>query len=205
MNSTPSGVVREPRLQAFLASLAGALAGHAINENAAAVLNKIFDALRLPRPGSQPAAERLPVCAYLAEATGTARAYSATIASAVDDFMGLEPLLRWAPRTSGGPLASENWPSGHANAMIVGRGGLELRDDVQIGVSLLAPNVRYPDHRHDPEEVYLVLSRGRFKHGASSWFEPGIGGTFHNEPNIDHAMASDDSPLLAFWFLWSGT
>jgi quercetin dioxygenase-like cupin family protein len=120
----------------------------------------------------------------------------------VDNFVSLEPLLRWAPRVSGGPFASENWTDGHANAVIIGGSGLEPRDDVQIGVSLLAPHVRYPDHRHAAEEVYLVLSRGRFQHGASTWFEPGIGGSLHNVPNIVHAMASDHSPLLAIWCLW---
>ena len=26
-----------------------------------------------------------------------------------------------------------------------------------VGVSLMAPAVQYPDHRHPPEEVYLAL------------------------------------------------
>jgi hypothetical protein len=55
-----------------------------------------------------------------------------------------------------------------------------------------------------PEEVYLVLSPGRFQHGESGWFEPGIGGTLYNEPNIRHAMVSDGAPLLALWHLWTG-
>lgn len=72
-----------------------------------------------------------------------------------------------------------------------------------IGVSLLAPRVRYPDHNHGPEEVYLVLSPGRFQHGDVGWVEPGIGGTFHNAPGIKHAMASNEAPLLAIWCLWN--
>lgn len=31
---------------------------------------------------------------------------------------------------------------------------------------------------------------------------PDIGGTLYNKPNIKHAMASDDVPLLALWCLW---
>ena len=81
------------------------------------------------------------------------------------------------------------------------RNGLEDRDDITIGVSLLAPHVRYPDHRHAPEEIYLVLTPGRFQHGESEWFEPGPGGTLHNIPNIRHAMASGDVSLLAIWCL----
>jgi len=125
------------------------------------------------------------------------------MAALADGFAAIEPRLHWAKRPAGGPFASENWPDGHANAMIIGPVGLERRNDMQIGVSLLAPNVRYPDHNHLPEEVYVVLSPGRFKHGASDWFGRGVGGTFHNVPNVIHAMASDDVPLLAIWTLWN--
>jgi hypothetical protein len=133
-----------------------------------------------------------------------ARRHSPSIARIIDAFDAIEPRLFWAPRKASGPHASANWPEGHANATIVGPGGLEGRSDVHIGVSLLAPHVRYPDHNHSPEEVYLVLSPGRFQHGGSGWFEPGIGGVLYNEPNLQHAMASDAAPLLATWLLWQG-
>jgi quercetin dioxygenase-like cupin family protein len=87
--------------------------------------------------------------------------------------------------------------------MIVGPGGLEPRHDVWLGVSLLAPGVRYPDHTHAPEETYLVLSRGTFRQNDGPWFEPGIGGSFYNPPGILHAMRAEDEPLFAFWALWA--
>ena len=43
--------------------------------------------------------------------------------------------------------------------------------------------------------------RFRFQHGDSGWFEPGIGGSFYNTPNIKHAMASGEKPLFAIWCL----
>ena len=105
-------------------------------------------------------------------------------------------------RASGGPFASANWAEGHANSTIVGSASaLETRDDIAIGASLLAPNVRYPDHSHAPEEVYLLLTPGRFQHGDSDWMALAPGETLHNEPGIKHAMASADGPLLAFWCL----
>lgn len=102
------------------------------------------------------------------------------MARLADAFMALTPSLTWAPRSAGGPFASDSWPDGHANATIVGPKGLEDRDDLAIGASLLAPHVRYPDLSHSPEEVCLVLSPGRFQHGDSDWFKPGIGGTLYN-------------------------
>jgi quercetin dioxygenase-like cupin family protein len=88
-----------------------------------------------------------------------------------------------------------------AHAFIVGPGGLEDRDDAEIGVSLLAPNVRYPDHHHPPPEVYLAMTPGAWRKNDGPWIEPGIGGTIFNEPNVVHAMKSDSAPLFAFWCL----
>jgi hypothetical protein len=127
------------------------------------------------------------------------------VARVANAFAALEPSLLWARRAASGPFASDNWLEGHANTTVAGPKSLEDRYDLSIGASLLAPHVRYPDHNHGPEEVYLVLSPGRFQHGDSGWFEPGIGGTLYNKPNIRHAMASDDAPLLALWCLWIGT
>lgn len=177
----------------------------AIGPEAEGAIDRIYGALRAA-PGRAASGDggRLPVCRYLDGALATTRAASPSLARVADAFAALEPRFRWAPRAGGGPFASDNWPDGHANATIVGPGGLEHREDLVIGVSLLAPHVRYPDHDHSPEEVYLVLSPGRFQHGESDWFEPGIGGTLYNRPNITHAMASGGAPLLALWYLWTG-
>jgi Dimethlysulfonioproprionate lyase len=194
---------RDPRLDAFLSSVAG-FRTRSLDKEAAAFIAKIEEALQFTGGPGQCAPQQLPVCEHLSEAMATARAHSEPLARIADSFSPLVPLLFWAPRPASGPFASDNWPEGHANATIVGPGGLESRIDIHIGISLLAPHVRYPDHRHAPEEVYLVLSPGRFQHGSSPWFEPGIGGTLYNEPNIKHAMESSDAPLLALWFLWMG-
>lgn len=195
---------RDPLLQEFLTSLAAAFATSSLGAEAAAAVERIHGALQTPRPAGAVAPRRLPVCRHLAEAVATARAGSPLVARVAGAFAALEPALAWAPRAAGGPFASDNWPEGHGNATIVGPGGLEERGDLAIGASLLAPRVRYPDHRHAPEEVYLVLSPGRFQHGDSGWLTPGVGGTLHNRPGIRHAMASDEAPLLALWCLWIG-
>ena len=195
---------RPPALQAFLSSVRDALAASNLDHTGSEAIGRIYAALDRPNLPGQGEAQRRPVVAgALPVALDTARRHGTATARVADAFLAIEPLLRWAPRSAGGPHASDNWPEGHANAMIVGPGGIENRGDMQIGVSLMAPHVRYPDHTHAPEEVYLVLSPGRFQHGTSDWFEPGIGGTLYNEPGIRHAMASDAAPLFAIWLLWT--
>jgi len=113
----------------------------------------------------------------------------------------LAPSLSWY-RRPGAAADGDPFHDGHANAIIAGPGGLERRTDVMVGVSLLAPGVRYPDHRHPPEEIYVVLSAGEWRQGDGPWHEPGPGGIVHNPPHVVHAMRSGAAPLLALWFLW---
>lgn len=148
-----------------------------------------------PGPGT-----RLPVCDHLDRALAIETKHN-SLHRVANRFKEIEPLLEWRRRSSHDGSASENFTGGHANAMIIGPGGLEERRDVWVGVTLLAPNVRYPDHDHAPEEVYLVLSDGEFRQGEGEWFSPGVGGSFYNPPAIKHAMQSLDAPLFAFWAL----
>lgn len=192
------------KLSAFLRHLAKALTDSVTDSQVRTMVARLEAAADLAGSRGTAVPRRRPVCAYLHDAAETARSQSAVLADLIACFMDIEPRLEWTRRPSGGPSASDSWPEGHANATIIGAGGLETRGGLQVGVSLMAPNVRYPDHRHMPEEVYLVLSPGRFQHGDSDWWEPGIGGALYNEPNIRHAMASGDAPLLAIWSLWEG-
>jgi Dimethlysulfonioproprionate lyase len=66
---------------------------------------------------------------------------------------------------------------------------------------LMAPGIAYQDHSHPPEEVYLALSRGFWRHEAGAWHEPGLGGIFYNPRGITHAMRSSCEPFLAIWCL----
>lgn len=194
--------MRSESLQDFLDTARTAFAVHVDHPSASESLVHIFAALDTPGPMMDVSGIRLPVCTYLAEAAKTAAA-DASLRPLIDSFLRLEPDLHWRARsgdcTNAGPGFSEN----HANAYIVGPGGVERRSDVWLGMSLLAPNIRYPDHTHPPEETYLVLSPGQFMQGSGNWFEPGTGGTLYNPPGILHAMQSGAKPLLALWALWA--
>lgn len=164
-------------------------------------ISEIFGLLNEPQLLSGRSGSRLPACAYL-EAALDLEAEDPVLQQLVDRFRIIEPQLEWRRRPTYDKLtASESFIDGHANAMILGPGGIEERQDVWLGVTLLAPNVRYPDHTHTPEEVYLVLSEGEFLQGERGWFTPGVGGSFYNVPHIRHAMRSGERPLFAFWAL----
>lgn len=195
---------RAPELQAFVDAALAAYAEVVPGPEAAASLDRIAAALAAPAPRRARPGGRLPVCAHLGMALAV-RQPRPSLTRLVHAFRVIEPDLEWVRRASFDETASANFVDGHANTMILGPAGLENRTDVWLGASLLAPDVRYTDHAHAPEETYLVLSPGEFRQGDGDWFAPGVGGSFYNLPFIPHAMRSGAAPLFAFWALWAGT
>ena len=161
---------------------------------------RIFDALAARvgdiAPGSlaPPPARR-----HLRGALVRARA-APGVSVLAEAFEALEPELRWR-RRAGSEAHGRTFHDGHANADIVGPAGLERRSDVMLGASLVAPDVRYVDHRHPPEEVYIVMSEGEWYREGCGWHTPGIGGIVYNPPDAVHAMRAGNRALLAFWLL----
>ncbi|WP_429819690.1 dimethylsulfonioproprionate lyase family protein [Ensifer sp. B1-9] len=194
-------MARLDALQAFLDAAFVAFDQFAQDSRARQSIMKICEQLEAPQPLRSDIAKRLPVCGRYLDGVLATKTGRPSLDALIERFASLEPMLEWKWRSVYDHTASENFPMSHANAMIVGPGGLEDRRDLWLGVTLMAPNARYPDHDHAPEETYLVLSEGEFQHGDSEWFSPGIGGSFYNPPGIKHAMRSGEKPLFAFWAL----
>jgi hypothetical protein len=192
---------RDAALQRFTDAALAAYRARTPGPEARASLDRIAAALATPAPRRERPGSRLPVCAHL-DAALAVETGDQSLLALIETFRAIEPDLEWQRRASYDETASANFPDGHANAMILGPAGLENRNDVWLGVSLMAPSVRYTDHAHAPEETYLVLSEGEFRQGEGEWFAPGIGGSFYNPPWIKHAMRSGSAPLFAFWALW---
>lgn len=191
---------RNTVLQRFVEAAEAAFGQFALDPNARRSIGGIFKALEVPGVARLGSGSRLPVCGHLDQvlAAGTGHVGLDRLLTC---FRQVEPALQWRRRPGNDGTASGNFQDSHANAMLLGPGGLEERGDVWLGVSLMAPEVRYPDHDHAPEETYLVLSEGEFRQGEGNWFSPGIGGSFYNRPGIRHAMRSLETPLFAFWAL----
>ncbi len=197
---------RDATLQAFYDLTEAAIRRRADTcKNAGPAAQSVFDALRNNVGGkgrSKPG--RLPVCDTLESASQVAGTGPAPIPELAAALNGLSPRLQWKRRDSSQPDGT-SFHDGHANALVAGPGGLEEREDVWVGISLLAPHVRYPDHRHPPEEVYVSLAGGAWWNANMEWTTPGPGGLIYNDPNVLHAMRTEAQPLLAIWCLWVGS
>ena len=143
-----------------------------------------------------------PVCKYIPESLQIAGNQGPELKQLAAKFQSLYQQLPWHPSDRSTDKKSAFY-RGHANAVMTGHGGLEEHSSVRFGVSLIAPNIEYPNHKHPPEEGYLVISEGDWRQANGDWFHRKPGDTVHNVPNIWHAMRSGKSPLLAVWMLWT--
>lgn len=192
--------MRGAALQTMIDRLQETFVGVELSDPARAALAKLFTRLETPAAPGQPSGESLPVTALFATAL-TALQSRTDLQPLGAALAVLIPNLAWTTSKKVGPTASVGFPEAHANAMLIGPGSLEPRDDVWVGLSLMAPGTRYPDHDHAPEEVYLVLSDGAFLQGDSDWLPRQPGQTVYNTPGIRHAMRAGDQPFLALWCL----
>lgn len=184
-------MTRSPDLQAFLNAAETALGrvtgpGALIAEQVARLLGLVG------QTGGGEA--RLPVCEWIEPAIAAQHSALSPV------FAALQQRLSWGRRKTADPANAAFW-NGHANAMILGPGGLEERGDLWVGATVMAPGTLYPDHNHPPAEVYLPLSPGEWWNAEMDWTDPGIDGFIYNPPGILHAMRAGDKPFLALWFL----
>lgn len=208
---------RSAELTAFLTSLNSAIQGRScVGSDLHRITEKIMQALEVKKPSAPQEPVWLPACEYLEgalenvainasqEIEGHSHSTGAkSLVAHAQALRALAPKLAWWHRTN--ELEPDSaFAHSHANATLIGKGGLEERDDVWVGISLMGPGIEYPEHHHPPEEIYLVLSQGHWQRAGAEWFEPGIGGLVHNTPNIRHAFRSGSAPLLATWCLWNG-
>lgn len=144
--------------------------------------------------------ERFPACEWLDKTLEPYLSADDAFGQVARSIKTLEPYIGWSRRMTVAN-ASDNFLEGHANGMICGPAGIEDRPDLQLGFTIMKPDVRYPDHGHPPEEAYVLMSSGQFRQNRGSWISPGIGGGIHNRPGGIHAVRSDENPLLALWCL----
>ena len=191
--------MRAAGLQVFLDRSAEALrAARVPSERAAKASERAIGLWQMEGSPGTAAAERLPVCDWVDPALEIAsQGPRAALAQA---FRTIAPGLAWRRRASADPSDTQFW-NGHANAMILGPGGLEGRKDIWIGATVMAPGTIYADHDHPPEEVYLSLAPGEWWNAEMDWTDPGAEGAIYNPPGIRHRMRAGSGPFLALWYL----
>ena len=142
-------------------------------------------------------ASNCPTCSYLEYALSTIP----------KDLAPLDVLAKalanqvvWHEASRGVP---DLFKGGYAFAEVIGKQGLMQSDSIRLGLFLQKPDIDYPLHAHDADELYLILS------GNASWqiedleFRVGPGSIVHHHTSEAHATFTDELPIFAVW-IWTG-
>ncbi|PTB19825.1 transcriptional regulator [Trinickia symbiotica] len=191
---------RPKQIQDFIDAARILFAADILSREARALAVEVFARLEQHGEFRFEKRERFPACDSLDRALEPYLGASDAFGQVARSIKALEPFIGWSRRMTVAN-ASPNFLEGHANGMICGPGGIEDRRDLQLGFTVMKPDVRYPDHSHPPEEAYVLMSAGEFRKDRGPWLSPGIGGGIHNAPGAVHAARSDDNAFLALWCL----
>jgi quercetin dioxygenase-like cupin family protein len=94
--------------------------------------------------------------------------------------------------------------AGYGYTEIVGKRGPYLSERIRAGVGVFAAGVDYPAHRHQAEEIYVVLAgSGVFRLGENPPEEQTAGAVVHITSQLVHRITMGAEPLVIF-YLWRG-
>ena len=150
------------------------------------------------------AMHRLPVLEWLSRLP---QPVPETMQNLVSDFIEKAPRLQWGQTYSADDVStkfSTDFLARYGWHEVVGTRGPVPSDDVALGFLLLEPQVDYPRHVHNADEVYVALAgtacwqRDR---GAFTARPPGA--VIHHPPRMPHAMRTTTEPMLAL-YVWHG-
>ena len=86
----------------------------------------------------------------------------------------------------------------------IGLRGPITSDRLACGVLFLGPQIEYPRHCHEAEEVYVPLTEQTFwQCGDQDWISRPAGRPIYHASGVAHAMRTESVPLLAL-YLWRG-
>jgi mannose-6-phosphate isomerase-like protein (cupin superfamily) len=92
--------------------------------------------------------------------------------------------------------------AGYGFAEIIGRQGPFVSERIRAGIGIWGPDIVYPRHRHEAEEVYIVLAgSAEFTVGASAKHTHGVGDVIFVESNTPHGFRTTGQSLVVY-YLW---
>lgn len=87
---------------------------------------------------------------------------------------------------------------------LIGMRGPVKSKKLACGLLMLGPDIEYPVHSHQAQEIYVPLtSQSLWKKGDDIWKYRQEGIPIYHKSWVDHGMRTESAPLLAL-YLWRG-
>ncbi len=91
---------------------------------------------------------------------------------------------------------------GYAFAEIIGKRGPFISDRIRAGMGIWGPDILYPRHQHQAEEIYIVLAgAAEFKIGVDDETRHVAGDVVYVQSNMPHGFRTTDQSLVVY-YLW---
>ena len=140
----------------------------------------------------------LPVLAYMPQAVETAAAKTKGL---VNTLAEMADRIAWGQTYSAEDFGAE-FLERYGWTEFIGLRGPVPSEQLACGVLMLGPNVAYPRHRHEAEEIYIPLTgQTQWLHEDEGWASRELGKPIYHAPWVTHAMKTGPIPLLAL-YLW---
>jgi len=163
-------------------------------------LRHFIDGFDWPAEERSLAARDLPVVTYLRRLD---RSVNGTEEALLEGLSRAADKLHWAQTYSITDFGSD-FLERYGWVELFGTRGHFASEEMAGGFLLLGPDVHYPDHHHQAEEIYIPLTDGSLWSKDGQPFLPHWAGEIiHHPSNIRHAMLTEDQPLVAL-YLWRG-
>ena len=99
-------------------------------------------------------------------------------------------------------LVSAAMLAGYGFAEIIGQRGPFVSDRIRAGIGIWGPDIVYPRHQHEAEEIYVVLAgAAEFKLGSGVETRQSVGDVVYVESNMPHGFRTTDQSLVVY-YLW---
>ncbi len=141
---------------------------------------------------------RLPVLSYLSELVTNTNAETERI---VKTFKATAYNLAWKQTYSTGDFGAA-FLKKYGWTELIGRRGPVDSKDIACGFLMLGPDIEYPMHSHEAEEVYVPMdSQTLWMQGDDPWVLRPSGVPLYHKSWQPHGMRTTSAPLLAL-YLW---
>ncbi len=152
-------------------------------------------------PAARPTAPApLPVLDWLPQIRACAGPGTQALADTVADLAGTLP---WGQNYSAADFGAA-FQARYGFMELIGPRGPLAAADIACGLLMFAPGTEYPQHRHEAEEIYVVLAgRAEWRAGDEEYAVAPPGAVLHRPSWSPHATRMGAEPMLAL-YLWRG-
>ena len=165
---------------------------------------EVLDVLDTVRaPAEIPSSSPLAVTRHLAAVgtTGTDAALDAVL----EEFLRIAPSLPWRQTYGYLDVLSEAYLANYGYVQLVGPPpSIIEHPSVRVGIGLWGPDLHYPLHEHEAEELYHVLAgEPSFGTEDGDWTPARPGDAVHNPPWHRHSQRFGATPTVLL-YCWTG-